>query len=104
MILEINCQKSPISAPPVKGFSSLESLALEIVAFSAAMIAIGFLAFLYALGKHVGSLYEAVMGKDYYVNAKCPTCGWWMVDEYDTERVRVWHCTNLTHSGTRQKL
>ena len=36
-----------------------------------------------------------------WTNALCPVCGWWMRDEYDAARVRLWHCVNLNHEGSK---
>ena len=36
-----------------------------------------------------------------WTNALCPVCGWWMRDEYDAARVRLWHCVNPNHEGTK---
>ena len=36
-----------------------------------------------------------------WTNALCPVCGWWMRDEYDAARVRLWHCVNPNHGGTK---
>jgi amino acid transporter len=45
-------------------------------------------------------LMQAMFKRTKWTNIFCPTCLWWMRDEYEGG-VRVWHCVNPEHSGTR---
>jgi len=40
------------------------------------------------------------MKKSRWTNTLCPTCFWWMQDDY-VDGVRTWVCVNPNHSGTK---